>query len=177
MSGVRKASEARYTLRENGDAIARESGSVATMQDFRHIKAWQRAHALAIALHKRTRNFSRLGYSRLRAQLTGAADSIGDTIMEGAGAATAKEFARFLDMSIKSANEVEGHLLKARDLDLLAPDEWQAFTAEVIEIRKMTYSYRRTMLANDKKATEQTPNEKKARDKISKVSEAARPDD
>src|SRR5690348_14581592 len=130
------------------------------MQDFRHIKAWQRAHALAVALHKRTRNFSRLGYSRLRAQLTGAADSIGDTIMEGAGAATVREFARFLDMSIKSANEVEGHLLKPRDLDLLAPEEWQAFTAEVIEIRKMTYSYRRTMLANDKKAKEKKPNDR-----------------
>jgi four helix bundle protein len=133
------------------------------MQDFRHIKAWQRAHALAIALHKRARTFSRLGYSRLRAQLTGAADSIGDTIMEGAGAATAKEFARFLDMSIKSANETEGHLLKARDLDLLSPDEWQAFTAEAIEIRKMTYSYRRTMLANDKKANERRPNDRTAR--------------
>ena len=126
------------------------------MQDFRHIKAWQRAHALAVTLHKRTRNFSRLGYSRLRAQLTGAADSVGDTIMEGAGAATAKEFGRFLDMSVKSANEVEGHLLKARDLDLLSPDEWQAYTAEIVEIRKMTYSYRRTMLANDKEATEKS---------------------
>ena len=122
------------------------------MQDFRHIKAWQRAHALAVALHKRIGNFSRLGYARLRAQLTAAADSIGDTIMEGAGAATAKEFGRFLDMSIKSANETEGHLLKARDLDLFSPEEWQRFTAEVVEIRKMTYSYRRTMLANDKKA-------------------------
>ena len=132
------------------------------MQDFRHIKAWQRAHALAIALHKRARNFSRLGYSRLRAQLTTAAESMGDTIMEGAGAATPKEFARFLDMSIKSANETEGHLLKARDLDLFSPDEWQAYTAEVIEIRKMTYSYRRTMLANDKKATEKKPNDNKA---------------
>ena len=132
------------------------------MQDFRHIKAWQRAHALAIALHKRTRNFSRLGYARLRAQLTGAADSIGDTIMEGAGAATAKEFARFLDMSIKSANETEGHLLKARDLDLLSPEEWQTFTAEVIEIRKMTYSYRRAMPTNDKKASENRPNDRKA---------------
>ena len=120
------------------------------MQDFRHVKAWQRAHALAVALHKRVRNFSRLGYARLRAQLTGAVDSIGDTIMEGAGAATAKEFARFLDMSIKSANEAEGHLLKARDLDLLSPEEWRSYTAEVIEIRKMTYSYRRTMLANEK---------------------------
>ena len=52
------------------------------MQDFQHIKAWHRAHALAVALHKRARNFSRRGYSRLRAQLTGAADSIGATIAE-----------------------------------------------------------------------------------------------
>jgi len=95
MSGVRKALEARYVLRENDDVTATRF-SVAAMQDFRHIKAWQRAHALAVALHKRTRSFSGLGYSRLRAQLTGAADSVGDTIMEGAGAATAKEFARFL---------------------------------------------------------------------------------
>jgi len=137
--------------------------SVAVMQDFRHIKAWQRAHALAVALHKRARNFSGLGFSRLRAQLTGSADSIGDTIMEGAGAATAKEFARFLDMSIKSANETEGHLLKARDLDLFSPEEWQAFTAEAIEIRKMTFSYRRTMLANDKKASEKKPKEERER--------------
>jgi four helix bundle protein len=146
------------------------------MQDFRHIKAWQRAHALAIALHKRTRNFSRLGYSRLRAQLTAAADSVGDTIMEGAGAATVKEFARFLDMSIKSANEVEGHLLKARDLDLFSPEEWQAHTAEVIEIRKMTYSYRRTMLANEKKAIEKKPNEKKDGEKNQKRSKPKEPD-
>lgn len=133
------------------------------MQDFRRIKAWQRAHALAIALHKRVRNFSRLGYARLRAQLTGAADSIGDTIMEGAGAATAREFGRYLDMSIKSANETEGHLLKARDLDLLSPEEWQRYTAEVIEIRKMTYSYRRTMLANDKRANENNASERKVK--------------
>ena len=69
---------------------------------------------------------------------------------------------RFLDMSIKSANETEGHLLKARDLDLFSPDEWQSFTAETIEIRKMTYSYRRTMLTNDK-ATEKKANDTKAR--------------
>ena len=63
-------------------------------------------------------------------------------------------------MSIKSANETEGHLLKARDLDLFSPNEWQGFTGEVIEIRKMTYSYRRTMLANDAKANAKKPNDK-----------------
>ena len=138
------------------------------MQDFQQIKAWQRAHSLAIALHKRARNFSRAGFSRLRAQLTGAADSVGDTIAEGAGAASPREFARFLDMSIKSANEVEGHLLKARDLNLISPEEWQTFAAEVIETRKMTYGYRRTMLANakasEKKANESRTSARKAKE-------------
>lgn len=146
------------------------------MQDFRQIKAWQRAHALAVALHKRTRNFSRAGYSRLRVQLTGAADSVGDTIAEGAGAATPREFARFLDMSIKSANEVEGHLLKARDLDLLSPEEWRAFTGEVVEIRKMTYGYRRTMLANaqtsEKKAKDRRATEGKLKERAIEESDA-----
>ena len=71
------------------------------VQDFRHLKCWQRAHALAIALHKLSRRFTRGGYARLRAQLTGAADSIGDNIVEGCGARTRKDFAKFLDDSIK----------------------------------------------------------------------------
>jgi four helix bundle protein len=111
------------------------------MQDFRHLKFWQRAHALAIALHKLSRRFTRGGYTRLRSQLTGAADSIGDNIIEGCGASTKKDFARFLDNSIKSANETEGHLLKARDLDLFSLDEWQKYSAETIEVRKMIYGY------------------------------------
>jgi hypothetical protein len=82
-------------VREKDDATSWARSGIAAMQDFRNIKAWQRAHALSVALHRRARNFSRLGFARLRAQLTGAADSVGDTIMEGAGAATAKEFARF----------------------------------------------------------------------------------
>jgi len=118
------------------------------MRDFRRIKAWQRAHAMAIALHKRARRFGRAGYARLRAQLTGAADSIKDTIAEGCGAATNKEFARFLDMAIKSANETEGHLLAARDLELVSLDEWQKFTNETIEIRKMIYVYRTKVIEN-----------------------------
>jgi four helix bundle protein len=64
----------------------------------------------------------------------------------GCTMATNKEFARFLDMSIKSLNETEGHLLTARDLDLFAIAEWKAFTNETIEIRRMTYTYRRKVL-------------------------------
>ena len=68
-------------------------------------------------------------------------DSIGDNIIEGCGAATKKDFARFLDNSIKSANETEGHLLKSRDLDLISLHEWQKHATETIEVRKMIYGY------------------------------------
>jgi four helix bundle protein len=119
------------------------------VQDFKHLKCWQRAHALAIALHKVSRRFTRGGYGKLRAQLTSAADSIGDNIVEGCGAATRKDFARFLDNSIKSANETEGHLLKTRDLDLISLDEWQQYSAETIEVRKMIFGYRRKVIASD----------------------------
>ena len=82
----------------------------------------------------------------MKAQLTRAADSIAANIVEGCGAATNREFARFLDISIKSANETEQHLLSARDLALVSPHDWQKHTAETIEIRKMIYGYRKRVL-------------------------------
>jgi four helix bundle protein len=107
---------------------------------------------LAIALHKVARNFSRAGHAHLRSQLTRAADGVSANIAEGCGAATNKEFARFLDISIKSANETEHHLLSARDLNLVSPDTWQKFTAETIEIRKMIHGYRKKVIQSSGEA-------------------------
>ena len=106
---------------------------------------------MAIAIQKLTRGFTRAGFAELRSQLSRSAGSMPSTIVEGCGAATNKEFARFLDMSIKSANETEYHLLVARDHGLISSDVWQKYTAETIEIRKMTYSYREKLLANEKR--------------------------
>src|SRR5690348_7394874 len=105
------------------------------MQGFRHILAWRRAHALAVALDRATVRFRATGHSGLRSQLTRAAGSIAANIVEGCGAAGNKEFARFLAIAIKSANETEYHLLLARDLELLPPAAWQRFSAETVEIR------------------------------------------
>jgi four helix bundle protein len=118
------------------------------MQDFKHIQAWQRAHALAVALHTLTRGFSRVGHAHLRAQITRAADSISANIVEGCGSSSTKDFARFLEISIKSANETEYHLLLARDLNLVSPEDWQQYTAETVEVRKMIYGYRRKVLSS-----------------------------
>jgi four helix bundle protein len=121
------------------------------MRDFRKIKAWQRAHALAIAMYKLTRGYRRAGFAGLRSQLTAAAASISTNIVEGCGAPSNKEFARYLAMSIDSANETEYHLLTSRDLSLIEPNDWQKYTAETIEVRKMIYTYRMKVLSDDAK--------------------------
>ena len=118
------------------------------MQNYRQIKAWQRGHAIAIAIHRIARGFTRQGFATLRSQLSRAADSVPSNIVEGCGANSPLDFARYLDTSIKSANEVEWRLQMARDLDLIPPDTWSALTNEIVEIRKMTYGYRKQALGN-----------------------------
>jgi hypothetical protein len=68
----------------------------------------------------------------------------------GCGASTRRDFAKFLDSSIKSANETEHHLLKAKALGLITPDVWNSHTNETIEVRKMTFGYRKKIIASDK---------------------------
>ena len=68
--------------------------------------------------------------------------------MEGCGAGSAREFARFLTIAIRSANELEHHLLVAKDREQLLPDDWLRFTAETVEIRRMICGYRRKVLDN-----------------------------
>jgi len=121
---------------------------VGGMRDFKRIKAWQRAHALSIAIHKLARSFSRKGYGQLKSQLTRAAGSIATNIVEGCGAPTNKEFARYLAMSIDTANETEYHLLCSRDLALIPEKDWEKFTAETVEVRKMIVGYRKRVLSD-----------------------------
>jgi four helix bundle protein len=88
-------------------------------------------------------------WAGLRAQLTKSADSVAATIVEGCGADTNPEFARFLGISIKSGAETEYHLQKAHDLRTLPDREWRALTTETMEIRMMTYAYRKKVLDDE----------------------------
>ena len=111
---------------------------------------WKRAHAHIIAVRDVTNRFPRSGYASLKSQLTRAVESIAFTIVEGSGAATRKEFARFLDMSIKSASETEYQLQLACDYSVLGLAEWKALTDETVEIRKMLCGLRSKVIEADR---------------------------
>jgi four helix bundle protein len=119
------------------------------MRDYHRLEIWRRAHAVAIAIHEAVRRMRGNHFASLRSQLSRAADSIAATIVEGCGASTAREFARFLDMSIKSASETEYHLLSARDRHALTDQLWQQLSSEVEQIRRMTHAYRKRLLEGE----------------------------
>lgn len=119
------------------------------MQDYRKLNVHARAHANAIAVRTTTKAFPRSGYADFKRQLTKAAESIPFNIVEGCGAESQEEFARFLQISIKSAYELEYQLSLAKDYEILGPDRWQALTKETVEIRKMLCGLRRAVRGDD----------------------------
>jgi four helix bundle protein len=104
------------------------------MQDHRRLKIWARSHALAVEVRRSTRRFPRTGYGKLQSQITNAAESVVLNIVEGCGGRSPKDFARFLDHSIKSTSELESQLELAKDYGALPCRQYQALTAEAVEI-------------------------------------------
>jgi len=118
------------------------------MQDYRRLRVWSKAHALVLNVRRATHRFPRNGYASLKSQLTRAAESVPYNIVEGCGSHSQKEFARFLDISIKSTSELEYQLLLAMDYGVLVPECWKALTEETIDIRRMLCGLRAKVLAS-----------------------------
>ena len=79
--------------------------------------------------------------------MTNAAESIAFNIVEGCGSTSSKEFARFLDISIKSTCELEYQLQLATDCGLLSRAVGNPLAAESVEIRRMLCGLRKKVLA------------------------------
>ena len=116
------------------------------VQNFRRLEVWGKAHALALNVRRASRDFQRSGCAPLKAQITRAAESVPSNIVEGAFCSTQKEFARFLDISIKSTGEVEYQLQLARDYGLLRESTWRSLTNDTIQVRRMLVGLRSRVL-------------------------------
>jgi four helix bundle protein len=116
------------------------------MQDYRKLIVWERTHAHTLKVRLATKQFPNKGYSNLKSQMTRAAESIGYNIVEGCGSSTANEFARYLDISIKSASELDYQLLLSKGYGVLSEIDWAAHSKETIEIRRMLSKLRGKVL-------------------------------
>ncbi len=107
------------------------------MEDFKNLKVWDKAHQLTLAIYQSTRKFPREEIYGLTSQIRRASASIGANIAEGCGRRSDPEMKRFVQIARGSANELEYHLLLAKDLGLLAVDEFSDLEAKTLEIQRM----------------------------------------
>ncbi len=69
-----------------------------------------------------------------------ACASIPANVAEGCGQGSDAEFARFLQIAMGSASELEYHLLLARDLNLLNSSVYNQLAGQVTEVKRMLTS-------------------------------------
>ncbi len=111
------------------------------MQDYRKLKVWQRSHALVLTVYRVTNGFPKSEIYGITSQMRRAAYSIPSNIAEGRSRSTDRDFARFLNIAIGSASELEYFLLLSKDVGYLAEENWRPMSQEIEEIRKMLTSF------------------------------------
>ena len=107
------------------------------VRDFRRLKVWEKSHVLTLEVYELSGSFPKAERYGLTSQLRRASVSISANIAEGCGRETQVEFARFLDIAMGSASEVEYLLLLANDLEYIQEDDYASIVAQVIEIKRM----------------------------------------
>ena len=111
------------------------------MRNYRELKVWQKAHEFTLNVYKLTQNFPRPEVYGLTSQLRRAVSSIPTNIVEGCGRNGDADFARFLDISLGSANEVDYQVLLAKDLGYLRVNDYETLAKEMAEIQKMLTTF------------------------------------
>ena len=111
------------------------------MQDYRKIKAWEKAHQFVLGVYAATKRFPKEELFGLTSQLRRATVSIPANVVEGCGRKTRADFARFLSISVGSTNEADYYLLLCRDLGYLENAAYELLHIQVTEIRKMLISF------------------------------------
>jgi four helix bundle protein len=108
------------------------------VQDCRKLAVWHKAHALATRIKHLTDDIRR-DNTGVTTQLRRASLSIASNIAEGCGRATDRDFARFVQVAIGSASEVEYQLNYASDGEILNRRDVEELVPQVIEVRRMLY--------------------------------------
>ncbi|HKC82167.1 MAG TPA: four helix bundle protein [Gemmatimonadaceae bacterium] len=109
------------------------------MTDFKKLKVWQKAHVMAMDVHRVAGHIRGAKHASLRSQMIRAAQSVPANIVEGSSQQSRREFSRFLRIALNSTTELEYHLITARDLEAIRASDSLTLISQVTEVRKMLY--------------------------------------
>jgi four helix bundle protein len=119
------------------------------MQNFRNLKIWEASHQLVKEIYHCTQIFPKEETYGLSNQIRRACVSIPSNIAEGCGRGTDKDFARFVQIALGSASELEYQIFLAFELGYLSKTNYTKLTKDIHSIKKMLSSLRRKLLETE----------------------------
>lgn len=111
------------------------------MRDFKTLIVWQKSHQLTLAMYVATKLFPQDERFGLISQMRRSCASIPTNIAEGCGRSSDADLARFLDIAMGSASELEYQLLLSHGLEFLDDVTYLKLNTNLIEIKKMLNSF------------------------------------
>jgi four helix bundle protein len=118
---------------------------VAVAQDFRELRVWQDAMALAEAVYAATRLFPPEERFGLTSQLRRASVSTASCIAEGNARHSTRDYLRFLSMSSGSLAEIETQLLLARRFGYLSDEGISLLLAPLHGLARQLQALRKSL--------------------------------
>lgn len=117
------------------------------MKKFKNLDIWKRSMALVKVGFTLTDNFPKAEVYGLSVQIRRAVISIPSNIAEGCGKNSTTDLARFLDIALGSAFELETQLLLAESLELGNSEDIQLALDELNQIQKMINKHNQSLRA------------------------------
>lgn len=107
------------------------------MQNYKELKVWEKSHSLTLKIYEITKAFPREELFGLVSQMRRASSSIPANIAEGCGKLTQLDLAKYLNIALGSANEIDYFLILSRDLDYINLNQFEESEKLINEIKAM----------------------------------------
>jgi four helix bundle protein len=115
------------------------------MHKFKQLEIWKQSRSFCTQIYSFTNSFPNEERFGLTNQLRRAAVSIPSNIAEGSSRKSNKDFARFLEIAIGSAYEIETQLLISSDLNFIAEEKLNTLNEKLQSMTKMMYHFKKSL--------------------------------
>ncbi|MES2795688.1 MAG: four helix bundle protein [Bacteroidota bacterium] len=111
------------------------------MRNFQELSIWVKSHELTLKIYLLTKLYPKDELFGLVSQMRRSSTSIPTNIAEGCGRNTNPDFKRFLTIATGSVSELEYQCILSKDLNYISNETFVNLQSEIIEIRKMIFSF------------------------------------
>ncbi|MEX2235208.1 MAG: four helix bundle protein [Cyclobacteriaceae bacterium] len=107
------------------------------MKNYKDLIVWKKAHELVLLIYRETAGFPKIEQYNLTSQIRRVATSIPTNLAEGCGKLTQSDFARYLQISLGSTQEVEYLAFLSHALGYLREDQYKRMDKQINEVKAM----------------------------------------